>query len=90
MGVTVPGGRYVTSDGRVVDANGHPLDPDPLTVAPTKPEPEVGLPRAFPHRDALHAAGLTTPDMVRAASDAELLAIPTIGKAALRAIRAAE
>lgn len=88
MGTTVPGGRYVTSDGRLVDANGQPLAAAEPAEAPTS-EPAPALPEGFPHAGLLTEAGFGTLQLVTEATDDDLLAVKGVGKAALRDIRAA-
>ncbi|MBA3891542.1 MAG: hypothetical protein H0X64_13530 [Gemmatimonadaceae bacterium] len=99
---TVPGGRYRTADGRLVNAHGEPLEAASVASEgqtatlivqesgklPREETVAVGLPEDFPHRDALQAAGYHTLEIVKNATDAELRAVPTIGPAAIRAIRA--
>lgn len=86
MGTTVPGGRYITSDGRVVNAHGEPLEVKGAAPVASQPEPAY-LPVGFPHRNALTRAGYRTLDSVRNATDAELRAVPTVGPAAVKVIR---
>lgn len=83
----------MTADGRLVDAHGQPLEaaPEPKTKgAGNEPPPAATpLPDDFPHRDALAGAGITTVEQLAVTTDTELRAIPTIGPAAVRDIRAA-
>ena len=99
---TVPGGRYRTADGRLVNAHGEPLEAASVASKeqtatlmvqesgklPREETVVVGLPDDFPHRDALQAAGYHTLKAVKNETDAQLRAVPTIGPAAVRAIRA--
>lgn len=76
---TRPGGRYRVN-GVLVDAEGAPL------AADHTPDEQTDDPLAdFP---ALTAAGFSTVEDVRAASDEQLLAIDGVGAATLKKLRA--
>ena len=51
MGTTVPGGRYLTADGRLVNADGVPLAPSAAAPA-AEPEPVEVAPVAKPRARA--------------------------------------
>ncbi len=57
-------------------------------LAETLPDPDA-ISLYFPHARELELAGITTRTQLAALSDAELEALPKIGKAAVKKIRAA-
>lgn len=79
LDTTVPGGRYIGTDGRLHDAHGR-LIADPF------PADDLG---DLPAAAILRAAGYTTRAAVAATADADLLALDGIGPATLRQIREA-
>ena len=83
LDTTQPGGRYLVG-GKLVDANGKALKEQPAA------ETTGDLPEDFPGRDELVAGGFSTLGAVKAASDEDLDAVPGIGPATLKEIRAAQ
>lgn len=67
--------------------------PETFRLASDRAKPAAvpgDLPEDFPHRSALVAGGFGTLNAVRDAADADLLALPRFGDAALAKVRAAQ
>ncbi len=90
------GGVYLVGD-QWQDANGKETDPPTKKEERAAAEQDRGaaptatpLPDDFPSREILVAAGFTTMEGARAASDEALLALDGIGPATLQKIRDAQ
>ena len=85
---TIPGGAYQLAGGAWVNANGEALSDEQIAAFKALQAERKAGPMPADVPDALAAAGFDTPDKIAAASDDELLAIPGVGPATLKKLRA--